>query len=787
VLKESVLLGLERVMVAWIDPKPIEVPRGVIESVSDAGEYAPLIGQLLVQRGIVDGATARAFLDPAAYDPAPAAALPDIVPAVDRLVRAIAQGERIAVWGDFDVDGQTATALSVQALRSVGGKAVYHIPTRRESHGVHPLGVQRLIDEGVRLLLTVDTGIDAGPAVDLAARHGVDVIVTDHHDLPPQPVQAAAVVNPKWLSEGHPFYDLPGVGVAYQVVRALYDQLGRGSTQELLDLVALGIVADVVDVRQDVRYLLQLGLDVLRQTERLGLQALMDLARVNPATVGEEEIGFSLAPRLNALSRVGRDVDASQGVELLITDDLTRARTIATALEGLNARRKLVTRQTMEAALQQLERDRTLLDGPAIVVAGPTWDPGIVGIVAGRLAQRFNKPALVISAPEGEMARGSARSVEGVDIHAAIAAQRRLLRRSGGHPMAAGFSLPAERILEFRRGLWRTLAQMPPPTERQIEIGAYLSLPEISLDLAHAIERLAPFGPGNERPIFATRDLTVVGSVQLGRTDEHRRVMVADEAQREQEVMWWQSVDEPLPEGKFDLAYTLGAHVFAGKTSVQLTWVDARVRESTVIEVTPRPAVHIRDYRDRTDGILHLRCLVAEAGAEVVVWGEASDPIPGIGLVDRTELENAQTLVIWTIPPSPKAIKQALDRVQPEVVALFAIDPDVDTVKRFLERLYGLVKYALVHRDGVIRYARLAAYMAHAEKTVQTGLDYLIQRGYISRSKLDHGRWVLRSPGEPGANLKQARERLLAELEEAAAYRSYYRRAAAERLLPVED
>jgi single-stranded-DNA-specific exonuclease len=512
----------------------------------------------------------------------------------------------------------------------------------------------------------------------------------------------------------------------------------------------------------------------------------MEVAHVNPATVDEEEIGFALAPRLNALSRVGQDISAEEGVELLITGDLTRARTIATALEALNVRRRFVTRQTMDAALQQLEQDRSLLDGPAIVIAGPTWDPGIVGLVAGRLAERFDKPAVVISAPSGEMARGSARSVKGVDIHAAIAAQSRLLHRSGGHPMAAGFSLPSERISAFRRGLWRTLAQMPAPAEREIQIAAYLSLDELSLDLVRAVEQIAPFGPGNERPIFATRDLNVASSAVVGRTREHRRVVVNDEAQQKEVVMWWQGADEPQPEGRFDLAYTLRSHAFAGETSVQLTWVGARARARTAIEVAPAPEVEVRDCRDLPDAASYLQRLMAEREGKVVVWGEATEPVQGARLLDRLALRQARTLVIWTIPPGPTVIRDALERVQPEVVVLFAIDPTIDTVRPFLERLLGLVKYVIAHQSGVVRSTRLAASMAHSESTVQSGLEWLAQQGHISLIDLGSGEFAVSDQGEPGSARSQALERLQEGLKQTAAYRSYYLRAAANRLLAVD-
>jgi single-stranded-DNA-specific exonuclease len=782
----------------WVDPQPIDIPQEIREVVADAAPYDALLAGMLVRRGIADVRAAQGFIDPAAYAPHSPEVLPDLERAVVRLEQAVARGERIVVWGDFDVDGQTATALYLQALRELGGNVTFAIPTRRQSHGVHPVGVQRLIDQGMRLLLTADTGVDAGEAIGLAVSHGVDVLITDHHDLPEHLPNAQALVNPKRLPTDHPLYELPGVGVAYQVMRALFERVGLLGSERYLDLVALGIVADVATLRGDVRYLLQLGLDVLRSGERLGLKSMMALARLNPANLTEEDIGFALAPRLNALSRVGDELDATSGVELLTTDDLTRARTIATALEALNARRRWLTRQTTDAALSQLERDRSLLDGPAVVVSGAAWDPGIVGIVAGRLAERFNKPAIVFSAPEGEMARGSARSVEGIDIHAAIAAQRHMLHRCGGHPMAAGLSLEGSRIPEFRRALRRTLAQTGAvPEERTIGIDAYLSLDQLTPELVRAVSRLAPFGAGNDRPIFATKDLELVSSAIVGRTREHRRALVRDPEGREQTVMWWRGADETQPEGRFDLAYTLGINTFRNEVSVQIGWVDARLREPAAAlldqGVRAKTEIEVRDHRalsqSASESVLRtLRSSVPDAVRaveSVVVWAEGGTPsIDGVPFSDREALHDADTLVVWTIPPGPVALRGALKTVSPKRVVLFCIDPGLDAPQAFLQRLGGLVKHVLRTGEGQTSLSTLAAKMAHDASTVRLGLEWMAQKGQIEIVSSGSRRLALRGgSGVVGTRLDIIQARLQAQLAETAAYRTYYRHADGKRLV----
>ena len=419
----------------------------------------PLVAQILAQRGCADAATARAFLDPSLYAPASSLELPDMARAVARLAQAIDQGETIGVWGDFDVDGQTATALLVSALRSLGARVIYHIPVRaEEGHGVNLPRLQQLIAQGIDLLLTCDTGVAAHEAVAFAHQQGIDVVITDHHELPAVLPAAYAVVNPKRLPPAHPLSALPGVGVAYKLIEELLGQLGRSdASRQYLDLAALGIVADLAVQTGDTRYLLQRGLAELRQTQRLGLQVMLRNAELSRENLSEEHIAFALAPRLNALGRLG---DANPIVEFLTTADLSRASVLATQLEGLNAQRQLFTSQVFQAAMAQIERDPSLAEQAALVLAHPAWPAGVIGIVASQLVERFRRPTVLIAAPPGELARGSARSVEGCNITAAIAAQANLLAGYGGHPMAAGLTIAAEHIPEFRRRLSQTVQAM---------------------------------------------------------------------------------------------------------------------------------------------------------------------------------------------------------------------------------------------------------------------------------------------------------------------------------------
>lgn len=766
-------------MTLWLEPRAFVPPTSLQSTVGGH----PLVAQILAQRGYADATSACAFLDPSRYAPKVGLELPDMARAVARLAQAIDRGETVGVWGDFDVDGQTATTLLVSALRSLGTPVNYHIPVRAvEGHGVNLPRLQQFIAQGIDLLVTCDTGVAAHDAVAFARQQGVDVLITDHHDLPPTLPDAYAVVNPKRLPQTHPLSTLPGVGVAYKVIEEMLQRRGQSNvSRQYLDLAALGIVADLAVQTGDTRYLLQRGLAELRQTERLGLQIMMRNAELDQENLSEEHIAFALAPRLNALGRLG---NANPIVEFLTTSDLGRASVLATQLEGLNAQRQLLTSQVFQAALAQIERDPALADQAALVLTHPTWPAGVIGIVASQLVERFRRPVVLIAAPPGELARGSARSIEGYNITAAIAAQADLLAGYGGHPMAAGLTIAAERIPEFRRRLSQTVhAELgETPAEPTLAIDGYLALTDLSRDLVADLERLAPFGPGNPPPILATPALHVVGHKLVGRNKEHRILAVADAEGNATEVIWWDGASWPAPSGCFDMAYVVRASTYRGQRDVQIVWRDQRAcpAAETTVEMPP-PAVRVVDYRQHADPLTAMRALQAEI--DLVIWreGDASGIVTGH---DRYTLPPGRQLVVWTTPPGRSEMQAALQRARPSVVYLFGIDPQAAGPEAFLQRLAGLVKHALSKEQGQTTVAALAAAVAQRESTVRLGLDWLAERGHVALTyQPDGGLHLTPGSGASGQRLRALAAQVKAALDETAAYRAFFRRTAAQLLI----
>ena len=767
----------------WLEPFLIKVPEDFIHAIGGN----PLVSQVLFSRGINQIESAKEYLFPETYHPTPPSELPDLQKAVSILYNVISTGKTIGVWGDFDVDGQTSTTLLVSALRELGGNVIYHIPVRaEESHGISLPALQKFIQRGVDLILTCDTGVTSLEAIEFAQNSGVPVIVTDHHDLPDVLPRAEAIVNPKMLPLMHPMSSLPGVGVAYKIVEELWHLWGDDEKpHRYLDLVALGIVADVALLKGDTRYLLQLGLTALRHTSRLGLLAIMEMVEVNRSNLTEEHISYILAPRMNALGRLD---DANSMVELLTTTDIGRARILAIELEGMNAQRKLLSDQVYQAAQAQISSDPKLLDFPVLVLSHSSWPAGVIGVVASRLVEQYHRPVILLSSPAGEDARGSARSIEAINITSAIAANQSLIKGFGGHPMAAGLAIDPGRISDFRTAISQTVQKMGIgiQREKELQIDGYLNLPELSLGLVEDLERLAPFGAGNPPLVFATRNLILTGYAAVGRSNEHLQLTIEDELGHIQRSIWWQGAGYSLPETKFDLAYSVRASTYRGQKDVQVEWIDYKLNEAQSISLRSKEhPIDVIDLREEPNPLVKL--IKLQSQEPFLTWGEAEAKTK-ITCLDRFSLYPASSLAIWTIPPGPNELQAVLRLVKPTKVYLFGINPDMDEPETFLKRLVGLLKTRIKSSQGIASLSSLAAATSQCIATIKSGLDWLDDHGYIKLMSANADEVKL----EAGITTKKedtktSSARLNKLLAESAAFRRYYMSADKDRLVLLNE
>lgn len=533
----------------------------------------PLLVHLLYNRGLTEASQIETFLaadERLLHDPF---LLPDMSVATARTYQALLRGEKIAVYGDFDADGITASALMVEGLSALGANPLLYIPHRiNEGHGLHGSALEKLRQEGVSLVITVDCGITGWEEVAQAQQAGQDIIVTDHHRLGEKLPPAVAVVNAYRADSAYPFTELAGVGVAYKFIQALLAGVGRGKEAEnYLDLVALGTVADMAILQGENRYLVKHGLELINKCNRLGLKELLSQVGLMPGNIDSESISFVLGPRLNSAGRIDH---AMLSYRLIMSTSTQEAQEMAIQLERCNDERQRLTEEVLsqarEMALAQVK------DMPILIVEGKDFWSGVAGIVAGQLVQEFYRPAVVVEWGE-ETCHGSARSIAEFDIIAAIQKCSGLLSKFGGHPQAAGFTVSTRHMPELRRRLLDIAQQQLADLELspQLLIDAELPLANLDGQVFPLLQKLAPFGKGNPTPIFLSRNVQVVDCRWVGRHGEHLRLKL------KQNRRVWQAVgfdlssmaSGVLPDW-LDVVYQLCVDNWQGQSRLELRILD---------------------------------------------------------------------------------------------------------------------------------------------------------------------------------------------------------------------
>jgi len=755
----------------WFFPELIDIPS---HFQSEVGGYS-IVSQALYRRGITNLSAAKGFLQPDYYRPASPTDLPGVIQAVERIREAISKFEHILIWGDFDVDGQTSTTLLYSGLQELGAEVSFYIPNRStESHGLSLPSLISLIDRiQPGLILTCDTGIDAHNEVSYANSKGIDVIITDHHQLPEQLPSALSIINPALLDPDHALASLPGVGVAYKLIEGIFAASGKNSAH-FLDLVALGIVADVAQLTLDTRYLLQLGLPSLRQTHRLGLSLLYEKAKLNPSEISADSISYAIAPRLNALGRLS---DANSCVDFFTSTNPGHVSQLVAELESLNLQRQELTDRIFEEAQEMIRSYPDLEEEyPVLILQGsPDWNPGVVGIVASRLVERYHKPTIMLT-KDGDQARGSARSVPGINISELINHCQDLLISHGGHPMAAGLVLPLDRVAQLRRDLasaYQISYGSSVPT-LDINLDGELSFRSITVDFILDLERLAPFGAGNPKLLFASRNVRLENEKSLGKKGNHRKLSLIDSSGSHQDFLWWNSTGINLPEGPFDIAYALDLSTYRDQKQIQATLQHFRPADQSPVYITKTRSLEIQDHRQSKNPALELAAAL-KPQQTYLIWSEYIKP-EGFVSYPRSEIKPTKTLIVWAIPPSLSVLKAVIDEADPENLILFAVDPGLSSRKSFLKALIGLVKHA--RETGKPYNPELFSQrIAYPPFAIETGLDWLHFHGDFDLSSFSSNNTIKPGPGRSLIGFEEINHRLKLVLFEIKAYRSYYKSA----------
>lgn len=549
-------------------------------------QLSPLLAQLLVQRGIDSVQAAKQYLDPQLAELHDPFELHDMQKAIDRIQAAVANGEKIVVYGDYDADGITSTAVMYETLDEVGAQVEFFIPNRfTDGYGPNLDEYQRLIDGGAQLIVTVDNGVSGAKEIEYANSRGVDVVITDHHELPAQLPEAAAIVHPKFPGSEYQGGDLSGVGVAFKTAWALTEEF----PQEMLDLVAIGELADLVDVTGENRALITWGLKQLRQGMRPGLHQLVKLAKLNEDRLTDQDVGFGIAPRLNALGRID---DASEGVLLLTTMDDREGKEIAQEVENANQTRQQLVAKITDEALKQA-RSAENADRSTLVLLGHEWHQGVLGIVASRVVEETGKPTIVASVNDGdEIAKGSGRSRDGFDLFMALQKHRDLMTAFGGHAQACGMSFTIDQVDELRQALEQEAVEQGlfEAGSAKLELADELGPDDINEDLYDQLQCLAPFGPGNPEPVFAIHADRINNVKTMGKAQEHLKFELRGQKRSAAVVAFGKAELAPLLLAgvPVTIAATVGINEWRGKRTAQLMLKDIQTQGTAILDQRTR-------------------------------------------------------------------------------------------------------------------------------------------------------------------------------------------------------
>lgn len=535
-------------------------------------QISPITAQILVNRGIENETEANLFLNCTLFDLPSPYLMKGMDRAVERIKKALENNERIAIYGDYDVDGVTSTALLYSFLKVLKANVTYYNPDRlKEGYGINIDAVKKLAEQGVSLIISGDCGITAVKEIEQAKELGVEFIVTDHHQPPQELPRAVSILNPKLSECKYPGKEIVGVGVIFNLVialrRALRDEgffkNGEPNLGDYLDLVALGTVADCAPLLDVNRILVKEGIKRMQSPKRLGVQALKEASSIK-GEVTSYDLGFKLGPRINASGRMST---AENAVALFISEDLEEARELARELNEKNSNRQSTEAEIIKEAISLLESNPALIGANSIVLASRNWHPGIIGIVASRIVERYEKPTMLIAISEDGVGKGSGRSLEGINIYAALSECRELFLQFGGHEQAAGLSIREENVEKFREMFDKALENSEEQYEKKLKVDCSIELDSLTDSLISEFELLQPFGIGNPEPALLSRTVEVVS--QRIFKDKHLGFKVKKGTKLFDAI--WFNMKEPftLPD-KVDMVFTPEFNKWNGKKEIRL-------------------------------------------------------------------------------------------------------------------------------------------------------------------------------------------------------------------------
>ncbi|WP_043933994.1 single-stranded-DNA-specific exonuclease RecJ, partial [Bacillus sp. EB01] len=629
---------------------------GTAEKLAEELNISPLVSSMLLNRGIDNSDSARTFLfggqdfhDPFLLD--------GMDRAVARIQEAIANQEPILIYGDYDADGVSSTTVLMITLRELGANVSFYIPDRfSEGYGPNEAAFRKAAESGIKLIITVDTGIAAIHEAEIARELNVDLIITDHHEPGPILPEALAIIHPKLPGSNYPFRELAGVGVAFKVAHALYGKL----PEHLLEIAVIGTIADLVSLKGENRLIAKKGIEKLKSTKNIGIKAIFKVAGVELQTINEETIGFSLAPRINA---VGRLEHASMAVDLLLSDNMGEAEELAHEMDSLNKERQAIVQSITLEAIEQVDKEFPTDSNKVLVVGKEGWHAGVIGIVASKLVERYYRPVIVLSYDrEKGLAKGSARSIPGFDLFKNLSTTRELLPHFGGHPMAAGMTLKLEDVDELRRRL-NQLAEMQMSDDDFIpvmQLDAEISISDCTLEILEELQLLAPYGMDNPKPRISIENAEISTIRKIGSDHNHLKLTLAGDEKSVDAIGFGlgRFFDHISPASRLSIAGELSINEWNNIRKPQIMLQDIAVRHWQLFDI--RGVRSFGSLRAKLPDISKIFILFDRQYLQAIVPGEKDEVIVAdtIETAEAARLDGA-SIVLVDMPPS-KAIFNAL-------------------------------------------------------------------------------------------------------------------------------
>ncbi len=724
----------------WILNQAETIPAEVLGIVKNE-----FLAKLLVQRGINTHKKTQDFLNPLKMQIIPPSVFCNMQKSVERITKAIETQEKIIIWGDFDADGVTSTALMYKTLKFLGANVDFYIPSREfENHGLNTKALIKLISQKkMKLVITVDCGVGDVEEVRFLNGFKVDTIITDHHDYAGELPEAYAIINPKVqdnLSEKCTVEEiqylsyLAGVGVAFKLACALLDKYGKNEfIDEILPFVALGTIADVVPLLGENRCFVTCGLTLIQKGKHAGLKKLLETAGYNPeAELTSENIAFGIAPRINAAGRLDT-VDSA--IKLLISDNSSEIEICCEQLNNLNKIRQELCDTTYQEAIEQLQNNP---QNSCVVLFSESWHIGIIGIVASKLVEDFNKPVFMMTKSDDEpnIVRCSARGIEGLNLYDIIKANEKLFENFGGHKLAAGLGFDVNKvsIAQVRKALNDTVKEMAEGLDLNLQknIDLEIKADELNFKLLELINQLQPFGEGNNSPLFVINDMTLKQFRIIGTNKNHAKLML-EQGNQQLEAVWWNNNEQPVKvDEKLDVAFYPKINEFNGKTTIQLDIQDLHFEGQEIQKVSENSSgIKIYDHRKKTDIFRQVANYCAESNQKILIFAEDKNIIEKLckfsefkdKLCTRMNVQKADQIMFFDYPANEELLKEIIKEVKPSKIHFMSYSLSKFDLDEILKTFSGMLKYAHNNKSGNINITQLSSIFGLTNNFLEMALE----------------------------------------------------------------